>query len=107
MEVNFFWNENRSNHPCHSLYRLRRAKCAESGHKAGSFRGRFSVSVTNQSTNQMQYGLVLQFDKTIFPSIKEIISLIGRADVQTVPIPADCADGFGSAYWARPEAYLN
>jgi hypothetical protein len=27
-------------------------------------------------------------------------------DVQTVRIPADCTDGFGGAYWARPEFYL-
>lgn len=26
--------------------------------------------------------------------------------VETVPIPADCTDGFGAAYWARPEAHL-
>lgn len=23
-----------------------------------------------------------------------------------MPIPADCPDGFGEAFWARPEAYL-
>lgn len=27
-------------------------------------------------------------------------------DVVVVPIPSDCTDGFGAAYWARPEAYL-
>jgi SAM-dependent methyltransferase len=25
----------------------------------------------------------------------------------TVPIPADCTDGFNAAYWRRPEAYLD
>jgi hypothetical protein len=24
-----------------------------------------------------------------------------------VPIPRDCLDGFGAAFWARPEAYLD
>lgn len=27
--------------------------------------------------------------------------------VEPVPIPSDCTDGFGGAYWARPEAYLD
>jgi hypothetical protein len=24
-----------------------------------------------------------------------------------VPVPADCRDGFGAAFWRRPDAYLN
>jgi SAM-dependent methyltransferase len=28
-------------------------------------------------------------------------------EVRVVPIPADCVDGFGTAYWARPEAYTD
>jgi SAM-dependent methyltransferase len=27
--------------------------------------------------------------------------------VEPVPVPADCTDGFGAAYWRRPEAYLD
>lgn len=27
--------------------------------------------------------------------------------IVAVPIPHDCADGFGAAYWRRPEAYLD
>jgi hypothetical protein len=27
--------------------------------------------------------------------------------VTTVPIPADCEDGFYGAWWRRPEAYLD
>jgi SAM-dependent methyltransferase len=30
-----------------------------------------------------------------------------RVRVSTVPVPADCSDGFLAAYWRRPEAYLN
>ena len=26
--------------------------------------------------------------------------------VEVVPVPADCQDGFGGAFWARPEAHL-
>ncbi len=28
-------------------------------------------------------------------------------DVVIVPVPNDCTDGFGGAYWSRPEAYLD
>ena len=28
-------------------------------------------------------------------------------EVRPVPVPFDCTDGFGMAYWGRPEAYLD
>jgi SAM-dependent methyltransferase len=28
-------------------------------------------------------------------------------EILPVPVPHDCTDGFGMAYWARPEAYLD
>ncbi len=28
-------------------------------------------------------------------------------EIQTVLVPRDCIDGFGAAFWARPEAYLD
>lgn len=34
-------------------------------------------------------------------------TLGGDVTVETVPVPRDCTDGFGEAYWARPEAYLD
>jgi SAM-dependent methyltransferase len=40
-------------------------------------------------------------------AIDEIAAHLGAADVRTVPIPADCRDGFLHAYWARPQAYLD
>ena len=27
--------------------------------------------------------------------------------IEPVPVPADCADGFGGSFWNRPEAYLD
>ncbi len=41
------------------------------------------------------------------PSFEEIGELLGGIRVETVPVPADCKDGFFAAYWARPEAYLD
>ena len=34
-------------------------------------------------------------------------ALGGTARIEPLPLPADCTDGFGEAYWARPEAYLD
>ncbi|MDG3013510.1 hypothetical protein [Speluncibacter jeojiensis] len=41
----------------------------------------------------------------------QLIDLLGDASVAgytvtTVPVPHDCLDGFGAAYWRRPQAYL-
>jgi SAM-dependent methyltransferase len=41
-----------------------------------------------------------------FPPLDEqVAALDGRVEV--VPVPWDCADGFFSAFWRRPEAYLD
>lgn len=37
------------------------------------------------------------------PTLRERAQVIG-AQMQTVPIPWDCIDGFFHAYWRRPEA---
>lgn len=41
-----------------------------------------------------------------FPTIAELAAMLD-AEVEPVPIPRDCTDGFTGAYWARPEAYLD
>ena len=33
--------------------------------------------------------------------------LEGEVHIEPVLLPADCQDGFGEAFWARPEAYLD
>lgn len=41
------------------------------------------------------------------PPIDRIVAALGgRAEVQTVLVPADCVDGFGQAFYARPEETL-
>jgi SAM-dependent methyltransferase len=40
-------------------------------------------------------------------TIGEIGACLGDVDVETVPVPHDCADGFMGAWWRRPEAYLD
>ena len=50
---------------------------------------------------------ILEIDRLIFPSLSDIENAIGPIEVQSVPIPADCTDGFLGAYWRRPAAYLD
>ncbi|WP_243062496.1 class I SAM-dependent methyltransferase [Humibacter sp. RRB41] len=45
-----------------------------------------------------------------YPSMARLLAALGgeaRASVLPVPIPLDCTDGFGEAYYGRPEALLD
>ena len=46
-------------------------------------------------------------DRYIFPSIERYGDSFNSVELISVPIPADCRDGFLGAYWKRPRAYLN
>ncbi|HET9075659.1 MAG TPA: class I SAM-dependent methyltransferase [Acidimicrobiales bacterium] len=37
----------------------------------------------------------------------QVASVLDVVGAETVPIPIDCTDGFGAAFWGRPEAYLD
>ena len=45
-------------------------------------------------------------DVAMFPSLADQAAARG-AEVEAVPVPWDCRDGFFSAFWRRPEAYLD
>ncbi|MBE1486701.1 class I SAM-dependent methyltransferase [Plantactinospora soyae] len=47
------------------------------------------------------------FDDTRAVPVDRLAALLGNARVEQVPVPHDCTDGFGVAYWRRPEAYLD
>ncbi|MFF7189592.1 class I SAM-dependent methyltransferase [Streptomyces sp. NPDC008222] len=47
------------------------------------------------------------FDEERAVAIDQLTELLGGARIETVPIPHDCSDGFGAAYWRRPGAYLD
>ncbi len=52
------------------------------------------------------FDLFVDEDVDPFPPLDEqAAALDGRVEV--VPVPWDCADGFFSAFWRRPEAYLD
>ncbi len=46
-------------------------------------------------------------DEALFPSIEDLVHMLGEITVETVLIPHDCTDGFMCAYWRRPELYLD
>jgi SAM-dependent methyltransferase len=50
---------------------------------------------------------ILAIDRRAFPSMELLRTVLGPIDVQPLPIPSDCVDGFLGAYWQRPEAYLD
>jgi SAM-dependent methyltransferase len=51
---------------------------------------------------------VIAVERRRFPDIKRISACLGgRVTVSEVPIPFDCPDGFGDAYYGRPEAFLD
>jgi SAM-dependent methyltransferase len=51
---------------------------------------------------------VIATEASRYPSIAVIADgLGGTVDVSSIPIPLDCTDGFGEAYYGRPEALLD
>jgi SAM-dependent methyltransferase len=51
---------------------------------------------------------VIALERRRFPAIERVVEVLGgTAEVRHVPIPRDCVDGFGEAFYARPEAFLD
>jgi SAM-dependent methyltransferase len=53
---------------------------------------------------------VVAVEETRFPTLDRVTDVLARGSsavrVDVVPVPRDCTDGFGEAYYARPEAFL-
>ena len=49
----------------------------------------------------------LERDRREMPAITEVIDALGPATVTPLPVPNDCTDGMGIAFWSRPEAVLD
>ncbi|MEO1172723.1 MAG: class I SAM-dependent methyltransferase, partial [Myxococcota bacterium] len=50
---------------------------------------------------------LLALDEGQMPPMSLYERCLGPVDVESVPIPANCTDGFLCAYWRRPGAYLD
>ncbi len=46
-------------------------------------------------------------DAALAVPIHLLSGLLRGAEIRPVPVPHDCTDGFGAAYWRRPAAYLD
>jgi SAM-dependent methyltransferase len=47
------------------------------------------------------------FHGSMFSGLEPVLRELDSPEVEVVPIPADCSDGFFCAYWKRPQAYLD
>jgi len=50
---------------------------------------------------------IIEHDRKTFPTIACLRAILPDVQVETVPVPADCTDGFLVALWSRPEAHLD
>ena len=50
---------------------------------------------------------IVELDRPIMPKLAWFDQILGKTDIQLVPVPHDCTDGFLGAYWRRPDAYLD
>ena len=50
---------------------------------------------------------LVTLDDAQMPPLASYAEWLGPVDITPVPIPHDCSDGFMSAYWRRPSAYLD
>jgi SAM-dependent methyltransferase len=46
-------------------------------------------------------------DAELAVPLDQLAALLDQPVVTAVPVPHDCADGFGAAFWRRPAAYLD
>ncbi len=50
---------------------------------------------------------IVEHDRPDFPAIERLAAIFPNLEVETVPVPGDCTDGFCIALWSRPEAHLD
>lgn len=51
---------------------------------------------------------LISVERGRYPKIQKLCAALGNStEVQVIPVPIDCIDGFTEAYYARPEAFLD
>ncbi|WP_251091456.1 class I SAM-dependent methyltransferase [Streptomyces sp. Caat 7-52] len=50
---------------------------------------------------------IAQAERSRVPALEHLTSLLGPCDITELPVWRDFTDGFMTAFWARPEAYLD
>ena len=68
----------------------------------------FDPDSLNDFWNAEYFPEVIEIERQRYPAIKFLTdALDGKCEVQKIPIPFDCADGFQEAFYGRPEAFLD
>ena len=50
---------------------------------------------------------ILELNRPRFSTLRQLEEMLPEMQVEQVPIPEDCQDGFIGAFWKRPEAFLD
>ena len=50
---------------------------------------------------------LIEADRRDFPSLEQLAAALPGLEVEPIPVPHYCADGFCVALWGRPEAHLD
>jgi SAM-dependent methyltransferase len=68
----------------------------------------FDGNALHEFWNSDYFPEVVAVEKLRYPVINWITGLLGgHCEVQSIPIPLDCVDGFQEAFYGRPEAFLD
>jgi SAM-dependent methyltransferase len=68
----------------------------------------FDPEALDDFWNAEYFPEVIAVEKKRYPAINLIkAALGGKCEVQKIPVPLDCIDGFQEAFYGRPEAFLN
>jgi SAM-dependent methyltransferase len=68
----------------------------------------FDPEALDEFWNAKYFPEVIEVEKKRYPTIDFIkTALGGHCEVQKIPIPLNCIDGFQEAFYGRPEAFLN
>jgi hypothetical protein len=67
----------------------------------------FDPEALDNFWNAHYFPEVIDIEKRRYPTIDFLVNALGgRCEVQAIPIPFDCVDGFQEAFYGRPEAFL-
>jgi SAM-dependent methyltransferase len=51
---------------------------------------------------------IVAAERRRYPEIEHVVEVLGgNVEVTTIAVPVDCTDGFGEAFYARPEKFLD
>lgn len=68
----------------------------------------FDPEALDNFWNAEYFPEVIDVEKQRYPTISFLADALGgNCEVQSVPIPLNCVDGFQEAYYGRPEAFLD